>query len=101
MLCQRCLEIVEFALDETIESVLADTQSGQGAMGVAIHQLLLDGGRLRPIDLLEDELIVSLPMVPRHASIDECGALAQNLNLVREDQGGEPAGRTLEVYLGE
>ena len=62
---------------------------------------MLGNDRLRPVDLLEDELIVSLPLVPRHASIDECGSLAQNLQQVPRSRDVEPTGQALEVKVGE
>lgn len=97
--CQRCLEPLECALDETVEWIAAETDPG--AASDERNVLELDGDRLRPVALLEDELIVALPMAPRHASIDECGGLAQNLRRVLRDRDGEAAGRALEVSSGD
>jgi hypothetical protein len=36
-------------------------------------------------------------MAPRHASIDECGALAHNLDGILEDQDAERVEPTLEA----
>jgi uncharacterized metal-binding protein YceD (DUF177 family) len=47
---------------------------------------------------VEDELIVSLPMIPRHASIDDCGALAQNLVALSPEQDSKPERPLLEGH---
>ena len=39
----------------------------------------LDDGRLLPARLIEDELIVAIPFVPKHARVEDCGSLARNL----------------------
>ena len=39
----------------------------------------LDDGGLLPAQLIEDELIVSMPLVPKHARVEECGSLARAL----------------------
>lgn len=98
--CQRCLEGFDCPLAETVRWIVGETETPASAAAGDAELLVLDGDRLRPAALLEDELIVSLPMVPRHASIDECGALAQNLRRVLVDQGGEQASGTLEAELG-
>ena len=37
----------------------------------------LDEGRLQPAQLIEDELIVAIPLVPKHARVEDCGSLAR------------------------
>ena len=101
LVCQRCLEAVEYPLDETVEWLVTESDSAAASVSDELEPLVLGNDRLRPVDLLEDELIVSLPLVPRHASIDECGTLAQNLKRVLMTQGSEPMSRALEVKLGE
>jgi uncharacterized metal-binding protein YceD (DUF177 family) len=32
-----------------------------------------------PAQLIEDELIISIPLVPKHARVDDCGSLARLL----------------------
>ena len=39
----------------------------------------LDGDELRPLDLVEEVLIMALPMAAAHDSIDRCGPLAGQL----------------------
>jgi len=86
LVCQRCLDAVEYPLDETVEWLVAESELPAASVSNQLELLVLGNDRLRPADLLEDELIVSLPLVPRHASIDACGTLAQNLKRVLSTQ---------------
>lgn len=38
----------------------------------------LPEGRFNPGELVEDELIVAVPLVPKHARIEDCGGLARD-----------------------
>ena len=39
--------------------------------------IIMDGDRMQPAALIEDELIVALPFVPKHAQLAECGTLGR------------------------
>jgi uncharacterized protein len=95
--CQRCLEPVEQVVDETIEWVVVGSEAEAARVADDLEPLVLADDRLQMATLVEDELIVSLPMAPRHASIDECGALAHNLDGILEDQDAERVEPTLEA----
>ena len=77
LVCQRCLEPLEFEADAKVELGLIESA------GVAIPEnfepVVLENDRLRPAQLLEDELIVALPLVPKHRTVEECGQLARQL----------------------
>lgn len=70
--CQRCLDLmmVNVSGDYRLAILADETQIDaiQGAEYVLMDEL--DSGRMLPIkDLLEDELLLTLPLSPRH---DEC-----------------------------
>ena len=83
--CQRCLEPLEWRVDESSEWLVVDSDAQAACVDLEASPLVLDAGRLGIETLLEDELIVALPMAPRHESIDDCGPLAQNLGAVPTD----------------
>jgi len=83
--CQRCLEPVEHRLDEALEWIAVETDEAAAGVREPEQPLVLDRGRLRFDELLEDELIVALPLAARHASVDECGPLAQDFRDVLQD----------------
>ena len=39
----------------------------------------LSGDRFQPAAFVEDELIMALPLVPRHARLEQCGALVRSI----------------------
>ena len=42
------------------------------------------GNQLLPAQLIEDELIVSIPLVPKHERLEDCGSVARNLAVMTE-----------------
>jgi len=74
--CQRCLEPLKMALDERIRLAVA-LPGGAANLPEDYEPFMLEGGRLRPADLIEDELIIALPLAPKHAVEEACGVLAE------------------------
>lgn len=66
LVCQRCLEPVVHEVREQIDFAVADTESSIAVLPQGTDLIALEGDRLMPATLIEDELIVSLPLVPRH-----------------------------------
>jgi uncharacterized protein len=97
LVCQRCLEPMEIRIDEQIEWIVVESESQHTGLASEVEAIVLENGRVQLAALVEDEMIVSLPMSPRHTSIDECGALAQNLEPFLRTQEGVPARTTLKV----
>ena len=68
MQCQRCLEPVAIALDVEIELELAPSQQAIDTAADEVDRILgsttIDAGSIAA--LVEDELILGLPMVARH-----------------------------------
>lgn len=95
--CQRCLDPVEQVVEDTVAWIAVGSEAEAASLPDDVEPLVLADDRLQIAALVEDELIVSLPMAPRHASIDECGALAQNLARILENQDVERAEPTLEA----
>jgi uncharacterized protein len=86
LVCQRCLEPYRHELGGTVNVVLADSASLPAAVPEGFEPFELEDGRLRPAELVEEELIVALPLVPKHARIEDCGSLARQL----AGQGEQP-----------
>jgi uncharacterized protein len=78
LVCQRCLEPFLQSLAERVELVLIDPKSSPAAPE-GYEPVELEDGRLLPAQLVEDELIVSIPLVPKHPRVEDCGSLARNL----------------------
>ena len=79
LVCQRCLEPFSYELAENVNVVVADSVSAPSATPEGYEPFELEEGRLQPAQLVEDELIVAIPLVPRHARVEDCGSLARQL----------------------
>ena len=76
--CQRCLEPFDLALSTTLKMLLvrpADTTAVQD--GFEIWEVGEDG--VRPLDIVEEALIMALPLSAVHPSLDLCGPLAESV----------------------
>ena len=79
LVCQRCLEPFRHELADTANVVLADAASVPAAVPAGFEPFELEDGRLQPAELVEEELIVAIPLVPKHERIEDCGSVARQL----------------------
>lgn len=66
LICQRCLKPVVHEVSEQVEFAIADNEDSLAVLPQGVDLIALQGDRFQPATLIEDELIVSLPLVPRH-----------------------------------
>lgn len=83
--CQRCLEPMRYAIDS--EFALGMVRSTTEAETLPSHYepLVLDGDPLFLRDVLEDELLLALPIVARHAQ-DECSVKLEQADAPAEQE---------------
>lgn len=79
LVCQRCLEPFRHELAETANVVLADAAAVPASVPAGFEPFELEEGRLQPAELVEEELIVAIPLVPKHERIEDCGSVARQL----------------------
>ena len=79
LVCQRCLEPFRHELKESVNVVVADGDSLPATVPTGFEPFELEDGRFQPAQLIEDELIVAVPLVPKHARVEDCGSLARQL----------------------
>lgn len=73
--CQRCLEPMQYAVDESFEFVFAKTEEEAQQVPERFDPVVLDdSGQIHVVDLFEDELILYLPTVARHETEAQCEA---------------------------
>jgi len=81
-LCQRCLEPCEIAIEVDLNMVLVQDlqQSKAGETGFSDAEIWeLEEDTIRPLDIVEEALIMALPLSAVHPSRDLCGPLADNV----------------------
>ena len=79
LVCQRCLEPFRYELEDQVNVVIADSDSLPTTVPTGFEPFELEDGRLQPVQLIEDEVIVAIPLVPKHARVEDCGSLAREL----------------------
>ncbi len=76
--CQRCLEPFELPLRTTLKMLLL--KSADATMLQDEFEIWeVDGDEIRPLDIVEEALIMALPLSAVHQSRDLCGPLADNV----------------------
>jgi len=70
--CQRCLGPVWQTVDESSKVWLVTDPARIDDLEMGIEPILAAEGRIALRDLVEEELLLAVPLVPRHAG-DECG----------------------------
>lgn len=90
--CQRCLEPMRHAIDSSFALGMVRSNSEAEALPSHYEPLQLDGQPVFLRDLIEDELLLTLPIVPRHER-HECG--------VDLEASGQPPQQTEHEDAGE
>ena len=75
--CQRCLEPMTAHLTATTELALLESSALENRVPEGTEPVLLEDDRTKLAELVEDELIVGLPLVPKHERPEDCGSLAR------------------------
>lgn len=99
--CQRCLVAFEWQLEHRFRLALQDSESGSRAP----QELeILDGvgDSIVPADLIEEEILLAMPLVPSHLNKEDCGPLAEHLADVEDSARADSseAGETARPFAG-
>ncbi|MFZ9709319.1 MAG: YceD family protein [Steroidobacteraceae bacterium] len=75
--CQRCLRPVWFGVSERSKVWLVTDPARADELDPGIEPTLAPEGRIALRDLAEEELLLALPLVPRHERGEECGTVEE------------------------
>jgi len=78
MQCQYCLDPVKVAVNKELNLTLVDSDESARATDEATEVVIVEGDRIELAAIVEDDLILSLPMVAKHGSGDCLGDLEYN-----------------------
>jgi len=81
LVCQRCLGLLEQPVSVDVLLTMVRDDREAGGLADPFDTVLLADGGLVPDQVIEDEVLVALPLVPKHAAGTPCGSRV------------EPAGR--------
>lgn len=88
LVCQRCLEPLRVALDATVSLGLVHGEAEADRLPEEYEPLLVPEGNLGVADLVEDELLLALPRIPRHD--DACGCKINGYRTLDDLEHGRP-----------
>jgi uncharacterized protein len=66
LVCQRCLQPFDWALAQRSELLLAREETELEQLDAGEPEVLLAASLLDPMTVVEDEILLALPFVPRH-----------------------------------
>jgi uncharacterized protein len=70
--CQRCMQPMELALDSTTQVALIVAEADAAEVPEDLEPVLAREGRISAGELVEEELLLALPIVPLHEELSEC-----------------------------
>ncbi len=74
--CQRCLKALNVALRNEVRVAFVDSEAKSAQVPDDLEPVLAAGGRISLAELITEELLLSLPIVPLHEGPGDCGAAA-------------------------
>ena len=80
MSCQRCMESTALPLALDVRWALVNSEAQMVTLPDDCEPLLAPEGTVLLSDLVEDELILALPLIPVHADVGQCRANGYMLN---------------------
>jgi uncharacterized protein len=72
LLCQRCLEPMEYPLDVTFRLGLVHSQEQSQGLSDRYEPLLITGEPASLAEIITDEVLLALPIVPLHGGTSTC-----------------------------
>ena len=72
LVCQRCLEAMTEAVNSSVRIALVSADADQSRVPEHLEPVLASGGRISVGELVEEELLLALPIVPLHRQASDC-----------------------------
>jgi uncharacterized protein len=72
--CQRCMQPLEFALNSQVRVALLHSEAEAARVPEELEPVLAPGGRISIGELITEELLLSLPIVPLHEGNAGCAS---------------------------
>ena len=88
LVCQRCLEPMHIDVDTVLALGFARSDVGVEQIPSELEPVRVENGQVDLLQLLEDEIMLALPQIPRHVE-NECPASALQTNMADESADRE------------
>ncbi len=100
LVCQRCLQTLEYPLSIEVSLGLVTSEAAAQVLSGRYEPVIVEDGRLDPGKLVEDELLLALPIVPMHA-VEDCHLRDERIKPAAETPAGRQETRRPFAGLGE
>ena len=70
--CQRCMQPMELSIDSTSRVALIAAEANAAEVPEELEPVLARDGRISCAELVEEELLLALPIVPLHEELRDC-----------------------------
>lgn len=70
--CQRCMQTMEIPIDSTSHVALIAAEADAAEVPEELEPVLARSGSISAGELVEEELLLALPIVPLHEKLSEC-----------------------------
>jgi uncharacterized protein len=78
LICQRCLQAFGWPVASEFKLAFVADEAAEAGLPPDYDAVLLGYERPSLRDMVEDELLLALPLVPMHPSKEDCGPLGQS-----------------------
>ena len=85
LVCQRCLKALLFPLDLSFSLGIVTSEADIDRLPEGYEPLLVSGTPLRTVDVVEDEVLLSLPAFPFHEGEQRCAMAYDNKPIAEKD----------------
>ncbi len=79
VVCQRCMQAMRWPIDDHSRLALVSDYAAADRVPQDLEVFLVEGDSVSVRDLVDEEIMLALPHVPRHAEGSECAARAVTL----------------------
>jgi uncharacterized protein len=87
--CQRCMQPLQFPLQARVKLALLNAPEEAGRVPEELEPVLMSGGRISLGELITEELLLSLPLVPLHED-PQCAAARPEAPVAPDEQTHRP-----------
>jgi uncharacterized protein len=104
--CQRCLEPAKLLVSGHFAMAVVENESEAALLPAELDPVFRERRLLDLVALMEEELILAMPQVARHASVSECGPIGSDERLIAAeevsavDSEAQPTQRPFQVLAG-
>jgi uncharacterized protein len=90
--CQRCLSAMDYPAESVVRLVIVPDDATAEKLQDEYDTFVVEE-ELFIRDLIEDELMLALPLIPRHESPEECDEVARGYLHKEHENGSEQEGK--------